>query len=83
MGWESDVMGWGGHWFGGMFTLVFWILVIVVTDRIIRGFTSRFTQAGRLKIPSPSVMSSTNHYLSASGTGNTAEGCHSSGRFRT
>lgn len=33
--------GWGGHWFGGMFMIVFWILIIVGIFLFVRQLASR------------------------------------------
>ena len=45
--------GWGGHWFGGMFMLVFWILVVVGIALLIRGLTSRSRASGSAEFPRP------------------------------
>ncbi len=29
MGWGPQMMGWGGHWFGGVFMLIFLVAIIV------------------------------------------------------
>ncbi len=41
MGWGHDMPGWGGHWFGGVFMILFWVLVIVGIVVLIRGISSR------------------------------------------
>ena len=41
MGWSCDMPGWGGHWFGGLLMLLFWILVIVGIVAFVRGFRPR------------------------------------------
>ena len=41
MGWGCDMPGLGGHWFGGVLMLLFWILVIAGIVALIRGISSR------------------------------------------
>lgn len=41
MGWGYDMSGWGGHWFGGVFMLAIWILVIVGVFALVRGILFR------------------------------------------
>lgn len=41
MGWCQEISGWGGHGFGWILMLLFWVLVIVGIAALIRGISSR------------------------------------------
>ena len=41
MGWACDVPAWGGHWFGRILMLLFWIFVVVGIVALARGVFSR------------------------------------------
>lgn len=45
--WGDTMHGWGGHGFGGVFMVVFWILVVVGIIFLVRGFGSRSGASGR------------------------------------
>ena len=51
MGWGTDMPGWGGHGYGGMFMIVFWILVVVGVIFLVRGFASRTGTGGQADRP--------------------------------
>lgn len=53
MGWGCDMHGWGGHWFGGLLMLLFWILVIVGIVILARGVFSRTTGGSTAAPESP------------------------------
>ena len=54
MGWGSDMPGWGGHWFGGLFMILFWILIVLGIVYLVRAFASRGGAAGAGKnLPEP------------------------------
>jgi putative membrane protein len=40
MGWGHDMLGCGGHWFGGLLMLLFWLLVIIGIVALVRGILS-------------------------------------------
>ena len=41
MQWCADMPGWGGHWFGGLLVLLFWVLVVVGVVAIARWLVAR------------------------------------------
>lgn len=51
MQWSGDMPCWGGHWFGGLFVLVFWILVAAGIFFLVRGLTSRSGTDGQAAHP--------------------------------
>ena len=44
--WGEAMHGWCGHGFGGVFMVVFWILVVVGIVFLVRGFWSRSSTGG-------------------------------------
>lgn len=41
MRWAHDMPVWGGHWFGGLLMLIFWIIVVVGVVALVRGILAR------------------------------------------
>lgn len=52
-GWGWDMPGWGGHWMGGVFMLVFWVLVILGVAFLVRSLSSRGGAGGTAQEESP------------------------------
>lgn len=53
MGWGTDMPGWGYHGFGGLFMILFWVLVVLGFAYLVRGFVSRGGPGGAGGRPEP------------------------------